>query len=631
VRVCGIRTRLLSYAVALCVMVVGLTAVKPDPASAEFSGGVSIRSGQAWKDTRGRPIQAHGGGMLRVGKVYYWYGEYRDPLSHNSTAVTLYSSTNLRSWKYHGQVFGKFSDPSLADSNLERPKIAFNPATGKFVLWAHKEKSTDYSEARAVVAVADHVGGPYTYVRQYRPFANMSRDCTLFVDDDGTAYFVSAANENRDLVFYKLTSDWLDVAEQRTVFPGQSRESPAIFKRDGRYYLISSGTTYWAPNRNVWSSASSVFGPYTAPKSLIHSAGTRTFGTQSTFVMPIRGKYDTTYLYMADKWQPDLLHDSRYLWAPLSFTQDGEIAPLTFSRDWRLDVRAGTAQYPKPPTPAPRNVALGAAVVTDVNSGPTGNAAAMAFDGSLTTRWSASDGSTGHWLTVDLGAVRTLSRSEIAWERSTQANRYRIEVSSDGLNWTTVVDKSAGTPMAEVDVDPVNVSGRFVRFTGLGMLPSEATFYWASILEWRLFDGSGANIAQGRSARASSQEGQTGATVLADGDLSTGWSAGNAAPGHHATVDLGSARKLSGARLIWPEPMWFHEYTVEVSVDGASWRRVAKRSGEVIEHAELLPFAVTARYVRVSVTGYERNGIVSLQEIELFDRRPRLLRMGNRR
>ena len=619
----SIRTRLVSSTMALCLMVAALIAVEADAASAEFSGGVSIRPGQAWKDTGGRPIQAHGGGMLRVGDVYYWYGEYRDPESHNSTAVTLYSSTNLRSWTYHGHVFGASSDPSLADSNLERPKIAFNPATRRFVLWAHKEKSIDYSEARAVVAVADQVDGPYTYVRQFRPFANMSRDCTLFVDDDGTAYFVSAANENRDLVFYRLTGDWLDVAEQRTVFAGQSRESPAILKRDGRYYIITSGTTSWAPNRNVWSSAASMYGPYTAPKSLIDSAGTRTFGTQSTFVMPIHGAYDTTYLFMADKWQPDKLHDSRYMWAPLSFTQDGDIAPLTFSRDWRLDARAGPARYPTPPTPAPRNVGLGAAVITDVNSGPTGNAATMAFDGSLATRWSATDGSTGHWLTVDLGEVRTIARSELAWERSTQANRYRIEVSNEGLNWTTVVDQSAGVAMAEVDADPVNAGGRFVRFTGLGMLPSAATFYWASVLEWRLFDESGANIAQGRSARASSQQGQTGAAVLTDGDLSTGWSAGNAAPGHHATVDLGSARRLTGARLIWPEPMWFHEYTVEVSADGASWRQVAKRSGDVIEHAELLPFTVTARYVRVRVTGYERNGIVSLQEIELFDRRRR--------
>lgn len=110
--------------------------------------------------------------------------------------------------------------------------------------------------------------------------------------------------------------------------------------------------------------------------------------------------------------------------------------------------------------------------------------------------------------------------------------------------------------------------------------------------------------------------------MLTDGDPSTGWSAGDAAPGHHATVDLGSARKLTGARLIWPEPMWFHEYTVDVSTDGASWRRVATRRGEVVEHAALLPFTVTARYVRVSVTAYERNGVVSLQEIELFDRRP---------
>ena len=34
----------------------------------------------------------------------------------------------------------------------------------------------------------------------------MSRDDTLFKDDDGKAYFISAANENADLMLYELST-----------------------------------------------------------------------------------------------------------------------------------------------------------------------------------------------------------------------------------------------------------------------------------------------------------------------------------------------------------------------------------------------------------------------------------------
>ena len=39
----------------------------------------------------------------------------------------------------------------------------YNAATGKFVMWMHKENGTDYSEARAAVAVSDTVDGNYTW------------------------------------------------------------------------------------------------------------------------------------------------------------------------------------------------------------------------------------------------------------------------------------------------------------------------------------------------------------------------------------------------------------------------------------------------------------------------------------
>jgi hypothetical protein len=38
---------------------------------------VPIHSGPRWFDNAGNPINAHGGGMIRVGDTYYWFGESR--------------------------------------------------------------------------------------------------------------------------------------------------------------------------------------------------------------------------------------------------------------------------------------------------------------------------------------------------------------------------------------------------------------------------------------------------------------------------------------------------------------------------------------------------------------------------
>jgi hypothetical protein len=56
-----------------------------------------IRPGEPWLDDRGQPIQAHGGGIIRVGDAYYWFGEDRG--RNNSPErrhVGCYSSENIR-------------------------------------------------------------------------------------------------------------------------------------------------------------------------------------------------------------------------------------------------------------------------------------------------------------------------------------------------------------------------------------------------------------------------------------------------------------------------------------------------------------------------------------------------------
>ncbi|MFB6849611.1 RICIN domain-containing protein [Streptomyces sp. NPDC056373] len=80
-------------------------------------------------------------------------------------------------------------------------------------------------------------GGTYTYQGSFRPLGEMSRDDTLFKDDDGTGYFVSAANNNADLHIYKLTADYTGIDSLvANPWPGAFREAPALFKRGGVYF-----------------------------------------------------------------------------------------------------------------------------------------------------------------------------------------------------------------------------------------------------------------------------------------------------------------------------------------------------------------------------------------------------------
>ncbi|MEO5587248.1 MAG: hypothetical protein ABIQ81_06105, partial [Novosphingobium sp.] len=58
------------------------------PASAPVPGGASalapgaartsFRPGALWLDTAGKPIQAHGGSIVQVGELFYWYGENKE-------------------------------------------------------------------------------------------------------------------------------------------------------------------------------------------------------------------------------------------------------------------------------------------------------------------------------------------------------------------------------------------------------------------------------------------------------------------------------------------------------------------------------------------------------------------------
>jgi len=255
---------------------------------------------------------------------------------------------------------------------LERPKVIFNPRTQKFVLWFHLEpKDAGYTGALSGVAVADNVTGPYRFVESFRPNAGVwpdnvpaesrqplsaaeasyvatlelpggplpyypknllfrrdfaagqiARDMTLFVDDDGSAFHIYASEANGTLHISQLSDDFLNPAGKLIrLFPGRFHEAPAMMKRRGRYFLITSGCTGWAPNQARVSSADSIWGPWEelGNPCLGGDAQTATtFESQSTFILPIQGKADA-FIFMADRWRPNNAIDGRYVWLPVEF------------------------------------------------------------------------------------------------------------------------------------------------------------------------------------------------------------------------------------------------------------------------------------------------------------------------
>jgi hypothetical protein len=318
--------------------VVLLLVVLPAPAQA---APVTITNGVQFTDTAGAGVHAHGGGVLKVGSYWYWFGENRNA-DDTFRAVSVYRSTDLRTWEFRNNVLTSSSAAELGSSKIERPKVIWNASTGRYVMWMHKENGTDYGEARAAVASSATIDGTYTYHGSFRPFNQyMSRDITLY-DDGGTAYMISAADENRDLQIYRLTPDYLQVQTLVGNFwDNATREAPAMFKRNGVYFLLTSGTSGWNPNQSKYATATSISGPWSGWTNVGDST---TFGSQPAYVLPITGTSGTSYLYMGDRWAgawSGPVNDSRYVWLPITFPSSTSMS-LSWYPTVTVDAAAGT-------------------------------------------------------------------------------------------------------------------------------------------------------------------------------------------------------------------------------------------------------------------------------------------------
>lgn len=346
----------------------------------------SFKPGELWLDSDSVHINAHGGGILVFKDTYYWFGEHKTGGRGGNKAlqgIRCYSSTDLYNWKNEGIALSTVDEEGHdieKGAVMERPKVIYNKANKQFVMWFHLElKGKGYAAAKTAVAVSPSITGPYTYVKSYRvnpgiwPMefdddmkktsynpdlkwwtdewrkqvdkgmlvkrdmeeGQMSRDMTLFVDDDGTAYHIHAGEENLTLHIAELTADYTDFTGKWTrVFPLGHNEAPAIVKRNGKYIMITSGCTGWDPNAARSAISESIWGPWKALGNPCMGEGANlTFYSQSTFILPVAGKEDA-YIFMADRWKPGNAIDGRYIWLPMDF--DGDKPVIKWHDEWDL-------------------------------------------------------------------------------------------------------------------------------------------------------------------------------------------------------------------------------------------------------------------------------------------------------
>ncbi|MGI5451149.1 RICIN domain-containing protein [Streptomyces sp. CA-243310] len=329
-------------------ILVGLSLLLPvlGGAPAALAAPVTNEAGTQFPDTMGQGVQAHGGGVLQVGEFYYWFGEDRGE-DNKFRYVSAYRSKDLKNWEPRGHVLTQDADPEVRSAVIERPKVLYNEKTKQFVMWMHKEADDSYGEARAAVAVSSTVDGPYAWKGSFRPkdesgAEHMSRDITVYEDKAaGKAYMISAANQNADLHVYELTDDYTQV--KRLVanpWPGQHRESPALFKRGNVYFMLTSGTSYWNPNQQKYATATDLAGPWSPMKDVGNHDGHH---SQTAFVLPVEGSETTSFLYMGDRWagvgaDPRRVNDSTYVWLPLEFP-----TATTMALPWYPQVSIDTA------------------------------------------------------------------------------------------------------------------------------------------------------------------------------------------------------------------------------------------------------------------------------------------------
>lgn len=339
-----------------------------------------FRPGKTWYDNNGKAIQAHGGSVLYAEGKFWWYGENKEGITGTATGenckywhhgVKLYSSDDLYNWKDEGFAVRESDDPEnpFHPANImDRPHILFNKKTGNYVLWAKTAHKLDFGSCAFSICIGKTLKD-MKFVKEVLPSPHHAGDFDLF--EYGDKAYVVYENPHSELVVRELSDDYTDVTERYSTHfqapcPPFVREAPAVFQRNGRVYMLTSGTTGYYPNPTELADITDIHGEWkNLGKVCRNDRNDNSFHAQFSSVFQHPTKKDT-YVALGDRWLNDLTEDlpdmgevfykmcgpkpqavdlsgfsdentsiATYVWLQIRFDKDG--APyLEWQRAWQI-------------------------------------------------------------------------------------------------------------------------------------------------------------------------------------------------------------------------------------------------------------------------------------------------------
>ena len=272
-----------------------------------------IRNGMPWFDDHGNIVNAHGACIVEEKGRYYLFGEWKSDESNAFPGFSCYSSDDLVNWKFERVVLTVQPDGILGPNRVgERVKVMKCPSTGEFVMFMHAD-DMGYKDPYIGYATCKTINGEYQLqgplLYQGKPVQRW--DMGTFQDTDGKGYLLIHHGP-----IYRLSDNYRSI-EMEVAHVKGSGESPAMFKKDGIYYMLYSNLTSWEKNDNFYFTAPKIEGPWTK-QGLFCPEGTLTYNSQSTFVFPLKRGNDIIPMFMGDRWSyPHQASAATYVWMPM--------------------------------------------------------------------------------------------------------------------------------------------------------------------------------------------------------------------------------------------------------------------------------------------------------------------------
>lgn len=257
-----------------------------------------IYNGIPWYDQNGNTVNAHGACIIQEGEKYYLFGEYKTDDVNQYIGFSCYSTENFMDWKFEGFALPPLKDGLLGPGRIgERVKVLKSKLTGKYSMLMHTDDGR-YCDPCIGLAIGEHLNeefrfkGPLLFKGEPIRFWDMG----TFVDDDGTAYLLTHEGN-----IYRLDETCTEAVELTAEDIAPGGESPAMFKKDGIYYLMFSNKTSWERNDNYYFTADDLHGPWQR-RGLFCPEGSLTHNTQCSFVFQYVREGESLPVYVGDRW-----------------------------------------------------------------------------------------------------------------------------------------------------------------------------------------------------------------------------------------------------------------------------------------------------------------------------------------